>query len=254
MASPQAEQGHVDIANELVDKFSNINLSAYQWRVLWFIFRKTYGWHKKADRISYTQFEQGTGLPRRHVARTLKQLIGANMVSVFGNGQLLEYAFQKDWEVWTLTPRGKATVPYKGNSEPFPIKGTEPFPIKVQPFPIKVTKPFPIKGNTKEKKETIQKKKKETETFDQYRDKLRLRFTALDFDIELEKYNLYWNEGRRKLKNPKLALLNWMSKAQEFLTKGGIEKKGQPWVPPNRQLLTGDELEQAWRGKGAPSK
>jgi phage replication O-like protein O len=249
MASPQAEQGHVDIANEIVDKLSTITLSAYEWRVLWFIFRKTYGWHKKSDRISYTQFEEGTGLWRQNIGRALKRLIARNMVTVLGSGQLLEYGFQKDFDTWQPLPNPTTTVAPTGNGELLPLQATEPLPLQPELLPLQATEPLPLQANTKEKKETIQKKRKETETLDQYREKLRARFTALDFDTELEKFNLYWNEGRRKLKNPKLALLNWMTKAQAFQTKGGIGKKDETWIPPRHRLPTGDELEQAWKGR-----
>uniref|UniRef100_A0A6M3Y4H9 Replication protein n=1 Tax=viral metagenome TaxID=1070528 RepID=A0A6M3Y4H9_9ZZZZ len=59
------------------------------------------------------------------------------------------------------------------------------------------------------------------ESFEDYKAKLRTRFANLDFDTELEKFNLYWSEGKRKLKNPKLALLNWMTKAEEFRKERG---------------------------------
>ena len=39
------------------------------------IFRKTYGWRKKSDRISYSQFEEGTRIDRRNVGRTLRRMV-----------------------------------------------------------------------------------------------------------------------------------------------------------------------------------
>ena len=73
-ASPQAEDGFIRIASEIVDALCKVNLSAYESRVLWFILRKTYGWQKKTDWISLSQFSKGTGLDKRHVHRTLKRL------------------------------------------------------------------------------------------------------------------------------------------------------------------------------------
>jgi len=58
---------------------------------------------------------------------------------------------------------------------------------------------------------------------DSYTEELRPQYPDIDFDNELEKFHLYWSEGGRTLKRPKLALKNWMDKAREF--KG--EKDGK---------------------------
>lgn len=116
MASPQAEDGHIDIANEIAEALYRTNLSPYESRVLWFVFRKTYGWHKKCDRISYTQFEE-TGITRRHIARTLKRLEARNIVTISGNGRRLQYTFQKDYSLWLDLPNAHTTVTKRGNGE-----------------------------------------------------------------------------------------------------------------------------------------
>jgi len=106
-ASPQAEDGHTDIANEIAETLARINLSAYESRVLWVIWRKTYGWHRKRDQISITQFEKATGLKRWHVARTLSELVERNIVTRIGNSRIITYGFQKDYTKWqTITKRG----------------------------------------------------------------------------------------------------------------------------------------------------
>ena len=51
--------------------------------------------------------------------------------------------------------------------------------------------------------------------FEEYVEELRPQFTDINFDVELKKFHLYWSEGGRKLKRPKLALLNWMTIARE---------------------------------------
>ena len=106
-ASPQAEDGHIDIANEIAEAMARINLSAYESRILWVIWRKTYGWHKKMDMISVTQFEKVTGLKRWHVARTLSELVQRNIVTRIGNNRIISYGFQKDYTKWKdITKRG----------------------------------------------------------------------------------------------------------------------------------------------------
>ena len=106
--SPQIEDGHIKIANEIAEALAKRNFSAYEIRILWVIWRKTYGWHKKEDQISFTQFEKATGLHRRHVQRTLKRLMERNIVASTGYStvastgysKILSYQFQKDYTKW----------------------------------------------------------------------------------------------------------------------------------------------------------
>jgi len=105
MVSPQVEDGHIDIANEIGEALAKTHLSGYESRVLWVIWRKTYGWHKKSDAISITQFEKATGLKRRHISRTLQSLLERNIVTKNGNGFIDRWAFQKNYSKWNLVTK-----------------------------------------------------------------------------------------------------------------------------------------------------
>ena len=61
---------------------------------------------------------------------------------------------------------------------------------------------------------------KEDQTLKEYLAELRPDYTDLDLDAELVKFNLYWSEGNRQLKRPKLAFLNWLKKARDFAGDG----------------------------------
>ncbi|MFZ3386508.1 MAG: replication protein [Candidatus Hydromicrobium sp.] len=41
MAKPDINDGHIDIANDLSEALMRINLSGYQYRTIWCVFRKT---------------------------------------------------------------------------------------------------------------------------------------------------------------------------------------------------------------------
>ena len=99
-ASPQIEDGHIKIANEIGEAFSKIRISGNEWRVLWVILRKTYGWHKKMDFISITQFQKETGLKRWHVSRALSNLIERQIVTKNGDSHIVSYGLQKDYTRW----------------------------------------------------------------------------------------------------------------------------------------------------------
>jgi len=113
MANPQAEDGHVDLANEIVEEFYNLQLSGNQWRLLWVIIRQTYGWHKKTDRISISFFERRTRLKRRHVVRALNDMVERKIITKNDTTFISTYGFQKDYSKWDSLP--KKTCAKNGN-------------------------------------------------------------------------------------------------------------------------------------------
>ena len=78
-----------------------------------------------------------------------------------------------------------------------------------------------------------------TSSIKQFTEELRSRYPDLDFDTELEKFHLYWSEGKRVLKRPKLALRNWMAKAREF-NKG--DKGGENRRPSANRAVQASDL------------
>ncbi len=103
MANPQKENGFTPIANEIIESLVKIDLLGAEWRVLLFIIRKTYGYHKKSDRISFTQFEKGTGISRQTINKTIKNLVAKGLIVKIclpaGN---IGYSFIKDHENWVV--------------------------------------------------------------------------------------------------------------------------------------------------------
>lgn len=64
MINPQIENGYTKIATEIIEKFCYYRISGEEWLVLWVVLRKTYGWNKKEDKISLSQFADLTKLSR----------------------------------------------------------------------------------------------------------------------------------------------------------------------------------------------
>lgn len=112
MASPQAENGHIDVANELAEALARIRISGEEYQILWVIFRKTYGWHKKQDAISLSQFVEMTGIDKPHVIRAIKNLLPKKVITVANNGNepAKLYGINKDYDKWKPLPK-KATLP-----------------------------------------------------------------------------------------------------------------------------------------------
>ena len=108
MANPQREDGHVDLAHEIVEKFCEYRLSGGEWQVLWVIIRKTYGWQKKKDRIALSQFTKMTNIPRDKACKLLSKLTIRGVVQK-DNTIPTTYSLVKDYDKWKVLPK-KATA------------------------------------------------------------------------------------------------------------------------------------------------
>ena len=148
MASPQKEDGHVDIANEIIEALAKIHLSSYESQILWAIFRKTYGWHKKEDWITNSQIAEMTDIAEAHISRTIKILLQKNMVKK--NGKKL--GIQKDYDQWVKLPIGVTSH----DKKKLPI-GDKKLPIGVNEITPRGKKKLPHGVYTKETKETTTK-------------------------------------------------------------------------------------------------
>lgn len=145
MAKPQLENGYLRIANNLVDALVRTRIAGEANQVLWFIIRKTYGYQKKEDRISLSQFVEATGIRKSHVVRALDKLQTMKLVTKKGNGTVASYSLQKDYDKWKAFPK-KGTFPKKGKC--VPQKGNKSFPKK---GPTKDNKDNSTKDNTADK-------------------------------------------------------------------------------------------------------
>jgi len=124
-ASPQKENGYTAIANEIMEALAKIRINGEARQMLDVVIRKTYGYNKKQDRISTSQFVEATGLPNYAIHKARHKLLKMGMIEVLpkkvtgitqkGNSQILTYSFQKDYTKWQPLPK-KVTVTQKGNA------------------------------------------------------------------------------------------------------------------------------------------
>jgi len=120
MASPQVEDGHLDIANELVEALARGCPGNGEGQVLWAIIRKTYGWHKKEDSISFSQIVELTGLSRRMVIYAIQNLEAQQIITVkrkrvarTKNAANI-ISLQKNYEKWMVQEK---SIQYKNTIE-----------------------------------------------------------------------------------------------------------------------------------------
>ena len=146
MANPQLENGFTKISNEILEALVKTALLGAEFRVIYFIIRKTYGWAKKRDIISLTQFEKGTSLSRLTIIKTIKNLVTRNMlVKTAIPHNRVAYNFQKDHEKWVVNTA-------------ILVKHTQGSKHRLTTL-VNTAIPKVVKTaiHTKEKKETIQK-------------------------------------------------------------------------------------------------
>jgi len=107
--NPQKEDGYMAIANEILDALCQAYIPARERQCLDYILRKTYGWDKKTDKISLSQFEKGTGLSKRQIRTCLSALSDKNLIGVHvnvhtpkGKKEFLPstYWFNKRYDTW----------------------------------------------------------------------------------------------------------------------------------------------------------
>ena len=76
---------------------------------------------------------------------------------------------------------------------------------------------------------------KNKQTLREYiQNELQKEYSDLDIDEELKKFTLYWSEGNRKLKRPKLAFRNWLDKARQYRKEQEL-KNGGNYEPAQRR-------------------
>lgn len=104
--NPQLEDGFTPVANPIMEALARTQLSGYEWRVLLFLLRKTYGWNKKSDRIALSQFVDGTDINQRRVIEAINSLIAKNIIRKTSaekrTSKGREYEFNKHYGSWVL--------------------------------------------------------------------------------------------------------------------------------------------------------
>ncbi len=221
MANPQIENGHLDIANELAEAFAKCLLSPYESMIIWCILRKTYGWHKKTDRIALSQICEVTGIAKSHVSRTIRNLVNRQIVTRLGNKQI---GIQKNYDLWQIRKLPVQATIISNQIEKLPVEVTKgDLDIKVTSLGQKVTS----LGNKKLPAEALQKQiiqltKDNTvcRTFEgsisdsSWITEQKDRFSTVDVDLELVKMREWLLTSRKVYKNYRLFILNWLQKAQ----------------------------------------
>lgn len=109
MVNVQLENGYTQIANPVMDRICSFKLDGTEIRVLLFIIRKTWGWKKKEDKISYSQIAKGVGISRRRAIRTVNRLVSHKTLAI-KKGKTNTIRFNKQYDEWVVSPRTPPSV------------------------------------------------------------------------------------------------------------------------------------------------
>ncbi len=113
MADVQLEHGYTKIANEILERMALTKLSPTQFRLIFVIWRYTYGFNRKDHEMSLSFLAEATGVHKQRVKQELDKLIESNIIIVTEEGTFSKsrkLAFNKDYDTWRLQSTKESTV------------------------------------------------------------------------------------------------------------------------------------------------
>jgi len=145
----QLENGnYTRIVNKILEELVKVPLLGAEMSICLFVIRKTWGFNKKTDKISITQFEKGVCRSRPTIVKALKNLKLFNILQLVKVGshynESSEWKFNKHYNSWVLIKVDNLVK--------------TPLPVKIENLvktPKLVKTPNLVKGRAKPSKENI---------------------------------------------------------------------------------------------------
>lgn len=106
MASPQVENGHTRIANELLEALCRFRCSGAQKDIIFGVIRATYGFHKKSRAIGSAYLAKLTGRHPKKVASDVAELIRREVLSEtqpYSFNKCRTLSLNKNYDEWVST-------------------------------------------------------------------------------------------------------------------------------------------------------
>ncbi|WNO60866.1 replication protein [Rheinheimera sp. MMS21-TC3] len=116
------ENGYCKLANELLEEICKQDISGSQFQLLMAIVRCTYGYNKKADRVTNTYLAELTGLGLSAVKSGLKKLEERNIITIQKSGIMKLVAINKIISDWQNS--GSKKLAYTRNKASIATNGT----------------------------------------------------------------------------------------------------------------------------------
>lgn len=104
MSSPQLEDGFTRIANEILEIMAKTKLSPTQYKILFVVWRFTYGFQRKSHKLSLSFIANATSSNLRHVQREIKKMVDQKILIITNDlGQTRSLSFNKNFKEWVTT-------------------------------------------------------------------------------------------------------------------------------------------------------
>lgn len=129
MSSPKIEDGYTRIANELLEAIIRFNFSKREMKIMLVTIRKTYGYQKKRDIISLSQFSNLTGIDKANVQKTLNALASKKVLLKQPTPKGQNVGINKNYGEWL----GRSKQPIGQNVETIGQNNLPKYRSKQQP-------------------------------------------------------------------------------------------------------------------------
>ena len=153
MANPQPDY-HIRISQEYFRALNKFNMCGSARQMLGVIISKTWGFNKKSDKISTSQFMKETNLSRETIHKTRQILKEMNMITIVQShhSQVLTYSVQKDYEKWK--PYYNCTTVVRKRDR-YSTKQLQVYPISTTAFTTDTLSTDTLPTNKRKKKEKL---------------------------------------------------------------------------------------------------
>lgn len=110
--------GYTAIPHQLIENvLCKYTFTAYETRILWHIYRNTFGWHRLDFTTSHRKIAEATAMKLAHVGRTLKALEEKNIIARQKSKTEITIQFNLNYMNWKLKdPDGLFTGSSSGSS------------------------------------------------------------------------------------------------------------------------------------------
>lgn len=100
MNDVQLENGYTTIAHTVLEQMAQIKLSPTQYRLIFVIWRYTYGFKRKSHNLTLSFLSKATGCNERQIQRELKRLEDRKIIFQWVNSKQRKISFNKKYSQW----------------------------------------------------------------------------------------------------------------------------------------------------------
>jgi phage replication O-like protein O len=201
---------YTQIPNELFEIIPKLHLSGTEYDILLVVLRKTLGFHKENDWISYSQFIILTGKSKIAIWKSLKSLVNKNiLVNKSKLGKTTKYSLNMDVSKWKLLVNKSKLVNYRKQTSKQKLTGLVNKSKHTKETYIKenTTKEIIVKENKYPKLEDLKE-----QDFQEIANKYQCPIPFV-----MSKYDDMVNWAGSQPNNPKLKGRNWRLTLMKFV-------------------------------------